>query len=149
MSSYNFSAIRGCGKLTKGSPQAKIVMAYVRAQRGKKNKSKKGGMYCGPKSLPPRGWAYDQNVQGGGVLGTLFKKSLGFWKDYFTNWQQDSDDYYKQKEALMKQKNGGSFELRDLRDGLLGPVGWVRMGVRKKRQRELEKLKQELGDNRR
>lgn len=36
---------------------------------------------------------------------------------------------------------GGKFHWDDLRDGLMGPIGWIRLGMRKKREREIEKLK--------
>ena len=36
---------------------------------------------------------------------------------------------------------GGKFHLDDLRDGLMGPIGWIRLGMRKKREREIERLK--------
>lgn len=46
---------------------------------------------------------------------------------------------------LLRMKKGGKFELGDVRDFLAGPLGWVRMGMRKSRQNKIDALKNELG----
>lgn len=61
----------------------------------------------------------------------------------------------KRREDLLKRRqetmeniippiNGGKFEGRDILDFLAGPSGWIAMGIRKKRQREIEQLQRDL-----
>ena len=125
MGNYTAAALEGMGvKLRKGSPEAKARMAYLRSLRGKKQMKK---------------------TRGKGLL----KNSLGFWNNYVNDWQTQRKqqlDEIKRLRELKKQK-GGKFEIQDLRDGLLGPLGWINMGLRKKRQREIDALKNELNLN--
>lgn len=97
--------------------------------------------------FPPR---YPLLKKGAGFnpLG-LIGKSLKFWGSYGKSWYDDSKrdkDQLAMLEKLKKQR-GGKFELKDIRDGLLGPIGWIRMGIRKSRQRKIDALKKELGVN--
>lgn len=41
---------------------------------------------------------------------------------------------------------GGKFVPRDILDFVAGPIGWAFMGVRKKREKQIENLKKELAD---
>ena len=95
----------------------------------------------------PQNW---KRKKGGGFnpFATI-GKSLQFWGKYGKSWYDDSK---RDKETLarlekLKKQRGGKFELRDLRDGLLGPIGWIRMGIRKSRQKKIDALKKELGVN--
>ena len=91
----------------------------------------------------------------GNPVGSIIGKSLKYWFDYGKSWHSDRMrqlDTIKMLEALKRQRGGkmrrtrgGKFELQDLRDGFMGPIGWIRMGLRKKRARQIERLKQELG----
>ena len=127
----------GCGRLIKGSKQAKAHMAYLRSLR------KKYGGKIG------RGKAKLNKYQGNGFnpFG-LIGKSLKYWVNYGKSWKDDKDADNKEIERLkrLKASKGGKFELRDLRDGFMGPIGWIRMGLRKKRQREIERLKKDVGE---
>ena len=85
---YTSAALRGLGismntRLRKGSPEAKARMAYLRSLRGKKVKRGK--------------------LVGGGPVGTIIGKSLGFWKNYFTDWHTAGKSE-KQLIAELKQK---------------------------------------------
>lgn len=87
----------------------------------------------------------------GGSILSLIGKSLGFWKDYAMDWHKDKKHHQEMLDVLNKAKEkygkakGGKFQLQDVKDFFLGPPGWFRMGFRKKREREIEALKKELG----
>lgn len=91
-----------------------------------------------------------QKVQGNGVvlssLANLYKKLVGNWSSgHFNrrNEQLAEIERLKRQIADKKQISGGKFEPRDLLDFAAGPIGWTMMGLRKKRDREIEKLKRE------
>lgn len=69
-------------------------------------------------------------------------------KRYLQSWEKDKNAQLAEIERLekLKKQRGGKFEFRDIRDGLLGPVGWIRMGIRKNRERKIAQLKKELGE---
>ena len=49
----------------------------------------------------------------------------------------------------IKQAKGGKFDARrDILDGLAGPIGWILMAIRKRKERENEKLRQKLNGGR-
>jgi len=87
-----------------------------------------------------------KDSKGSGIFSPIWK-SLTYWAKYGKNWKKDSDRDKAELEKLRaaKKARGGKIKLEDVRDGLMGPIGWIRMGVRKKRQREIAKLKKELG----
>ena len=156
MGSYSKAALKGMGnRLIKGSSEAKKRMAYLRSLRGKK-KTKGGKKLRGGKisllSLKP----YFQQIKrhhlsGGGPITDLVGNSLGYWTNYFGNWHEERKaqkaeiERLKKKRDEMKKKKGGG-TLQDIRDGFMGPVGWAHMIATKKRQREIEKLKKEVGE---
>lgn len=86
-------------------------------------------------------------IYGSGFLEPIIN-SIKYWGQYGKSWKHDSDRDKSELKRLrnLKQQRGGKFELADLRDGAMGPIGWIRMGIRKKRQREINKLKKELGE---
>lgn len=163
--SYSNAALMGMGKprrLIKGTKEAKAYMAKLRAMRGKGccRGGKKLSDYVGSNiadRLTRFGVQYGpaikaarmKQMKGKGVLGKIIGKSLGYWKNYFTDWHGSRKNEEQELERLRKLKKarGGKFELQDLRDGFLGPIGWIRMARRKKRQREIERLKKELGES--
>lgn len=50
------------------------------------------------------------------------------------------------QDARKKKIKGGKFDpRRDIIDFLAGPAGWIAMGVRKSREKEIEKLKKQKG----
>ena len=73
--------------------------------------------------------------------------SIGYWFKYGHSWKQDKKAQEAQLRQLqeMKKNRGGAINMEDLRDGLMGPIGWIRMGVRKTRQKKIDKLRNELG----
>lgn len=119
--SFNQAALRGYGK-------TRAVASKLRRIRKATRKTVNGGAF-NPLTLIP--------------------KSLGYWFKYGKSWHGEKKDQEAELERLRKLKasRGGKFELADLRDGFLGPVGWIRMAKRKQRQREIEKLKKELGES--
>lgn len=167
-SSYTNAALRGMGKpkrLVKGSKEAKAYMARLRAMRGK---GCRGGKLA---FEPPSDFSLTNNtlrgerlrklmrqiaeqkkkkrqMEGSGPVGKIITNSLKFWGDYGKSWKDSRKAQIDELERLrkLKKERGGKFELQDLRDGFLGPIGWIRMGLRKKRQREIERLKKELGE---
>ena len=164
--SYSNAALMGMGKpkrLIKGTKEAKAYMAKLRAMRGKGGccrGGKKLSEYVGPAmadylkhnknvEYARIGKARLKQMKGNGLLPKIIMKSLGYWKDYFTDWHGSRKNEEQELERLRKLKKarGGKFELQDLRDGFLGPIGWIRMARRKKRQREIERLKKELGES--
>lgn len=75
----------------------------------------------------------------GGMISPAYRRRLNLEEMLMNNRRTLSPD------DLLK-KRGGKFELRDLRDFFGGPQGWIRMGIRKKRQKEIDALKKELGE---
>ena len=168
MNTYNSAAMLGSGKMysdlmsrrvRKGSPEARMKMAYLRSLRTGKRRMK-GGAF-NPFGLITGGLKYwanygkdwaNQSKNDKAELERLraLKKQRGgmymgprFGPEPVTNPMADPEWV---KAYLAHKLKGGKFELQDLRDGFMGPIGWIRMGVRKRRQREIEQLKKELGE---
>ena len=137
MGSYSKAALKGMGKkkLVKGSAEAKKFMAYLRSLRGKK--ITKGGKRC---------------MRGRGPIGDVIGNSLGYWTNYFGDWhtlrkaQLAEIERLKKKRDELKKQRGGKIDKNTVRDIFLGPVGWIHAGMTKKRQREIEQLKKEVGE---
>ena len=55
-----------------------------------------------------------------------------------------ADCIIRSKRLREKQLRGGKFEPRDILEFFMGPAGWINMGIRKARQRKMEKLQKEL-----
>lgn len=131
----------------KNSPHMKARMSYVRAKR---RKPILGGEEFSPASA--------------------ITQSLGFWKDYGTQWQQERQDQnqtIKQLQIIKRMRelrdqekkmddmvdlyfglSGGAGPNtlgRDIMDGFLGPAGWAHMIARKKRDSEISNLMRNLG----
>ena len=166
---YTDAALRGCGRgakvslsgrVAKGSAAAKARMAYLRSLRGRNSAGKKRGgsrptaMDYIKAERQRRAAAYAARYGdkiGGGILNpfSAIWNGAKYWGKYAKHW---SDETKREKDQLamlekLKKQRGGKFELKDLRDGLLGPIGWIRLGLRKSRQRKIDALKKELGVN--
>lgn len=105
----------------KGSAEAKAYMARLRAMRGKGCR----GRGCRGGSI----W---------GTLGSLYAKSLGKW---IKGWREE--DVAQRRE--LKRLRGGKIEGKDVVDFFAGPLGWIKMGIRKKRQKEIDALRKARG----
>lgn len=166
-SEYNYAALKGCGKkaqllsgrVKKGSLAAKVRMAYLRSLRGKGH-----GYYFGSEEQKRQRlndrirmdenhlWLKRQPVYGGVKLDGLNPLNaapayLKFTNGWLTDWIKQTKKQKAELERLkkLKQTRGGKFEPKtDIIDFLAGPLGWIKMGIRKKRQREIEQLKKEL-----
>ena len=89
-----------------------------------------------------------------GPAKPIVEKGTNWWKSYFGSWktgrQANKDTINKMKakiaELQAQNKTGGKIEGADVRDGLLGPVGWARLIMRKKQEKEKKKLQKQLDD---
>ena len=117
----------------------KIRERFANAQRRRVNKN----FHKKPDDKTPR----QVLIYGSGFLEPIIN-SIKYWGQYGKSWKNDSDKAKAELNRLrnLKKQRGGKFELADLRDGAMGPIGWIRMGIRKKRQKEINKLKKELGE---
>lgn len=112
----------------KGSPEAKAYMARLRAMRGKGCRGA-GKRRCKGGSLLS-------------ILGKAYTSTLGKW---IKGWRDE--DVAQRKE--LKRLRGGKFDAKkDVVDILAGPLGWIKMGIRKKREKEIAKLRGEQGSGR-
>lgn len=109
------------GRLKKGSKAAKRRMAFLRSLRRKKKSSTKGG----------------------GILTTVLPTYLRLTGNFFNDHATTRRNQLAELERLRKLR-GGKFELRDIRDFFAGPIGWAMMGVRKRREKEIEDLQRQL-----
>ena len=109
------------GRLKKGSKAAKRRMAFLRSLRRKKKSSTKGG----------------------GILTTVLPTYLRLTGNFFKDHATTRRNQLAELERLRKLR-GGKFELRDIRDFFAGPIGWAMMGVRKRREKEIEDLQRQL-----
>ena len=116
----------------------KIKARFINAQRHKVKQAIPKALDKTPRNVI---------IYGSGFLEPIIN-SIKYWGQYGKSWKHDSDKAKAELNRLrnLKQQRGGKFELADLRDGAMGPIGWIRMGIRKKRQREINKLKKELGE---
>lgn len=86
----------------------------------------------------------------GGSLAALIKAYLtgvsGWAKSRITERQQQKAQLEQLRDLVeMKRLTGGKFDpKKDIVDFLAGPWGWLAMGMRKKREKEIAKLQQEL-----
>ena len=136
---YNDAALKGYGKLKKGSKEAKARMAYLRSLRGKGCSGKRS-----------RRTKRTKEIDGGSLLGLLAPKYF----NYISGWAKDGfDERAAQKNEIarlkekIKNKKGGKFDpKKDITDFIMGPWGWLKMGLRKKREREIARLRQEAGE---
>lgn len=167
---YNLAALNGFGRFLKRSPEAMEYMAKLRSKR--KTQLVKGSPEAKAYMAKLRAMRKSKKITGNGIIPGveipdpvtgLVKNSLGYWKNYFTGWAGASKarkaeiarlkamlaarggkyEDLKRLKTLWTAK-GGKFEMQDLRDGFMGPIGWIRMIIRKKQQRELERLRKEL-----
>jgi len=108
----------GGGKLIKGSAAAKQRMAQLRSLRKRGPRTKKGGSF----------------------LTSLIEPYTNFVGNWIKDRKQYRDEQLRQI-AELKKKKGGKFDpKRDIVDFLAGPIGWTMMGLRKKREKEIEAL---------
>lgn len=166
--SYNKAALKGFGKtnrLVKGSAEAKAHMAYLRSLRGKRKT--RGGAYLRkskspydrlfsnyvssrvPSSTFARARAAYDGLEGSGPLLDFYKNSLGKWSSrIFSDKAKDEARLAELRKAVAAKKagktSGGKIEGRDVVDFFAGPLGWIAMGKRKKRQREIADLEKQL-----
>ena len=174
--SYTSAALDGCGKprlstrVRKGSPEAKARMAYLRSLR--KTRAGESLHHALGFNPPPSAMGvhpYHQamikkmldrermkerkKMKGGlgleqilsyGLKGTL--NSIGDW----VNTSRSMKDELKRLRELKKAK-GGKFTFHDFMKIITTPggpvIGAIRVGVEKKREKEIEKLRKELGED--
>lgn len=91
-----------------------------------------------------------KTIKGCGIssLPSVFHGALNFWGQFGEDWQKTKDRQLQKIKMLKQLKNelyGGKFERMDLIDGFLGPIGWLRMGLRKARDRKIKRLQDEIG----
>lgn len=108
----------------KNSLAAKKHMAYVRSfrNRGVKKSATKGGS----------------------ILAHLAPMYLRGVRQWFDDRRQYRDRQLAEIEKLKKIKGGKFDPQRDIVDILAGPIGWTMMGLRKRREKEIEDLKKSL-----
>lgn len=77
------------------------------------------------------------------VLSYLGKAYADYVGDYFSDWGKEKEKYDAEKAAMEAYINGteGGEGVWNTKDFFAGPVGWVRMGLRKKRENEMSKLR--------
>ena len=86
----------------------------------------------------------------GGSLAALIKTYLtgaSTWARSRLQERRQQKDQLEQLRQLveLKKMQGGKFDpKKDIVDFLAGPWGWVAMGMRKKREKEIAKLQQQL-----
>lgn len=164
--SFDNAALQGGGaaiinlgsRVKKGSLAAKRQMAWLRSLKGTKKGSgyyygedaKKRQRLAGKMMLHDNHlWLKQRPIYGGispfTFVGPYFKTLFNWGK----SWHDENKEQKAELERLRKLKasKGGKFELKDIGDFFAGPLGWIRMGIRKKRAREIEKLKNELGEH--
>lgn len=92
----------------------------------------------------------------------LFGNLVSLYQSGVTRWANDWIDEAKNANAEIKRlkhkialrkamerqraASGGSRVGRDILDALAGPAGWIRMGIRRKKEKEIRKLKKEAGE---
>lgn len=154
--------------LVKGSPEAKARMAYLRSLR----KKKKGGSLIGSIAsgigkLTFKTWKrwIDElreqkkrikeleelkKSQGSGIVGKY--PTLSEQNTKLLQFLQNSPlinappkKPYNPWRIQASASKGGKMEGRDWVDVLAGPWGWLALGMRKKREKEIERLEKETG----
>ena len=85
------------------------------------------------------------------MLADLFKQGITKWGK--SRWDERNKQIAEKKrlEEKLKMKkerqtSGGKIDTRDIIDGIMGPWGWLAMGLRKKRERDIKKLKDQLAN---
>ena len=99
----------------------------------------------GVKRQPKKKRRREDDSKGSGILTTLLGKLyVDGVSHYFNDISKERKKYEskkKQLESKLKESGGSAFRAVDL---LAGPVGWVRMGVRAKREKELNNLRKRV-----
>ena len=147
-------AILLTGHAPKGSALAKMRMAYLRSLRGRGRTIESELRRRDIIDKISRGETrMTYNPEGRYTMYGGFDPMaiVGPYLKFTGNWIQNSLMSSKQqKDELeylrrLKKMRGGKFEpATDIVDFLAGPIGWIKMGIRKKRQREIDNLKKEL-----
>ena len=115
-----------------------------------RKKALKGGSPIGDVAATTAATAASSSLPLGGIASVY----SSFVKKWLNGWKNEHDEYKREKarlEAIKAQRTkgkgirGGQFETQDLVDGLAGPLGWIKMGLRKKRRKEIAQMKKELG----
>ncbi len=93
----------GCGRLEKGSTEAKARMAYLRSLRGTRVASTRGGAICGGKRRSSkRGGLSGRGFLNADMAFNIIGKSLGFWKNWGTTNIGQLVSYIKNKKQRQK-----------------------------------------------
>ena len=82
-----------------------------------------------------------KKIKGQGILlnsiGAIYSNLVGDWVNGYKKRKQEQNEEIER----LKRLRGGTFEGRDIIDFFAGPVGWVMMGKRKQRDKQIEKLR--------
>lgn len=99
--------------------------------------------------------------EGSGIFGTLFGQYAKGVHHWVKGWHKEDSannaelrrlkrkiaEQKRAKQQQQQQQEQGSGRVGQyLVDALAGPLGWIRMGVRRKKEKEIRKLKREAGE---
>ena len=97
----------------------------------------------------------NRKVRGSGILSAAIAKGVLYWRDWIKkqlatrSTQKAEIEKLEKRLQRAKSLQGGKFNWDDFKDVLMGPYGWIALGVRRHRQRKINELKKQIRESER